>query len=487
MNSLTLLVVTDLHYARRAEWDPEVERTFHDLTLEWLHRALRAASGSHRPDALVLLGDLVQDGRQPGSDHDLQDIADMAEDSGLPVIVTPGNHDAYAAQVFHVFGDTPGPHAINGYTLYSFYDEYDSEERCTRRQRDLDAFLSAPCDGPIVALQHPPIFPDVDCSEFPYMPTNVEAIRQAYERKGVILSLSGHYHAATDPAEHNGVLYRTCPAMIRPPFGFDLVSIENGEARITPMQLGMPDGWEIVDTHTHTHFGYCAEDVHPETSGARAQALGLAGINCVEHAGQVYLPANAFWGTEHINDPDAIECARNSPDNRMPAFRRAMQGFRSGYRRIGLELECNCEGRLTLLEEDREGWDVLLGAVHWLPKNRPSRTDREFKATFMWLVQSMVQGGIHVLAHPFRVFNANRMERPTDLYRPLAQLLKRCDVAAEMNFHHGHPDPEFFRICAEEGTRVVLSSDAHRLDEVGDLQPHFEMLRGLGLGPDVIG
>ena len=53
-------------------------------------------------------------------------------------------------------------------------------------------------------------------------------------------------------------------------------------------------------------------------------------------------------------------------------------------------------------------------------------------------------------------------------------------MAAELNFHYNDPDPEFFRICREEGTRIVMGSDAHQLREVGDLQPHLRLLRQIG-------
>jgi histidinol phosphatase-like PHP family hydrolase len=124
---------------------------------------------------------------------------------------------------------------------------------------------------------------------------------------------------------------------------------------------------------------------------------------------------------------------------------------------------------------------VLLGAVHWLPSNLPSQTPAKFAASFMTVVEQLASQGIHVLAHPFRIFSQEHIPVPSELHRAVARLLKEHGVAAEVNFHYNDPDPEFFRVCREEGTRIVMGSDGHKLDEVGDLQPHLRMLRQIGV------
>ncbi len=164
----------------------------------------------------------------------------------------------------------------------------------------------------------------------------------------------------------------------------------------------------------------------------------------------------------------------------MPAFRAALQGVRSDFVRVGLEVECDCNGDLTLPEEDRHGWDVLMGAIHWLPDHLPALTASDCARSFMHVAEKLVPQGIDVLAHPFRFFHQKGLGRPTGLYRPLAELLAAHGVKAEVNFHHNEPDPEFFRICIELGVQLTLGSDAHELREVGHLLPHLRFLAQLG-------
>ena len=90
---------------------------------------------------------------------------------------------------------------------------------------------------------------------------------------------------------------------------------------------------------------------------------------------------------------------------------------------------------------------------------------------------------IDVLAHPFRFFSWNGLERPTHLYPVVADLLADSGVAAEVNFHAHQPDAEFIRQCFGKGVKIALASDAHDLAEVGEFWPHVNVLRQAGITP----
>jgi len=476
MARLTLLVASDFHYSRGTDrMSPSA------LGPEWVRRIALDAQADGSPDAFVLLGDLAEDGSSPLAERDLAAMAAAVREVGLPAIVVPGNHDGDAGRCLRIFGDHAGAHEVKGYNLFSVVDSYDEEGRWRRSADALDALGRAGSRAPLILLQHPILFPDVDCSEYPYLAENAEEVRQACSRAGVFLSISGHYHEGVPLTRYDGVWYLTCGAVVRPPHRYYLVTLEDGAVHVEERSLGFKGPVAIHDGHTHSHFGYCAEDVHPEKSLERATLLGLAGLTCLEHAGQLYLSRDDYWRWAHVEDVSAIVRARKTPENRMPAFRSAMMRFRSPSLLVGLEVECDREGRLNLLDEDREGWDVLLGAVHVIPSSLPCRTAEERARSFMRIVEWLLRGGVDVLAHPLRLFEAKGLPPPRDMYRPLARLLRAHDTGAEVNFHNNRPDPEFFRICAEEGVRLTLGSDAHRLDEVGALQPHLRLLKQIGI------
>ena len=72
------------------------------------------------------------------------------------------------------------------------------------------------------------------------------------------------------------------------------------------------------------------------------------------------------------------------------------------------------------------------------------------------------------------------MEEPEELYAPVVELLRRYNVAAEINFHAGYrPNPEFFSLCLKHGVKLSLGTDSHNLYEVGFLMPHLQLLRDI--------
>ena len=475
-----MLVIADPHYVRAAGRECTMSDRMGQHTLEWTQRAIEETMRINPPDAIALMGDIVDNGYAVGAEKDIAEFAKVIKATGVPVIVVPGNHDGNAERVFEAFGDARGRHCINNYILYSFADNYGDDETPMRHPDVIRQFLNEVDDRPVITLQHPPLHPAVDCTNYPFMPGNTTEIIAAYKHAGVVLSLSGHYHSGTEPALKDGVTYLTCATIAEAPFHFYIVSVQGHDVTVDRRSLQIPSSVELVDTHIHTHFAYCAEDIHPNESSKRARLMGAKGIVYAEHAAQLYLSEPDYWGGRHIDEPEAIQNSRCSDFNRMPTYRSEMAGFRSDYVQIGLEVECDRKGDLTLLEEDRDGWDILLGAVHYLPGNMAASTRMQREESFLRVVDQVTSLGIDVLAHPFRFFYKKKLPRPTDIYRPVAKLLRTRNIAAEINFHTNEPDPDFFRCCLEEGVRIVTGSDAHALREVADLQPHLRLLRDIG-------
>jgi histidinol phosphatase-like PHP family hydrolase len=61
-----------------------------------------------------------------------------------------------------------------------------------------------------------------------------------------------------------------------------------------------------------------------------------------------------------------------------------------------------------------------------------------------------------------------------------AAMLKKHGVAAEINYHTNEPEPEFFRLCIEQGVKIVFGSDSHNLCEIGDFYPHLRLIDRIG-------
>lgn len=484
--SFRLLILTDVHYAATPADAVGPARRRCLLGRELLRRAITDARRRGGFDAVAVLGDLLNRGDASGRAE--QDLAALAEElssatSDVPLLLVPGNHDGPAEGVYKAFDERPGPQQIGHLRFFVFTDVYDPSDRCTRLEEDRRRFreFAAAGEGPIVVLQHNPVHPAID-DPYPYMHTNREQVLADYAAAGVLLSLSGHYHKGTPPARLDGVTYFTAPALCESPFCYSVAEIKGQDVRIHTHRLVLADEVSLVDSHAHTEFAYCGTNISAADEIDRARTFALGGLFLVEHAPQLYVTKEEFYSGQHVRRPELWTSGRC---RRMDDFRQAMLPLRDGYVRVGLEVELDAEDRLILDDADR-GWpDILVGAIHFLSKDHSQYSDAEMAAEFMRVNRKLIEHGVHVLAHPWRVFTWFRRSVPTHLYGELADLLASANVAAEINFHLNQNDPAFFRICVRRGVKLALGSDAHTPEEMADLHEHLAFLREIADGREL--
>ena len=438
---------------------------------------LRAVDDANRRggfDAVALMGDLLNDG-----DAALDTVARTVREAvgSAPMLVVAGNHDGPADRLRSAFGHPPDLAALGGYWFVAFTDTYAEGDDCTRTAADRRRLRElADRDGaPIVALQHNPVWPDPDTdSDYPYLHTNRDEVMRDYRDAGVLLSISGHYHAGGDLASAGGVRYLTAPALCESPHAYLLVTLIGREVRVDRRELLLPADPPLIDTHVHTDFAYCREDVTAAGAIDRARTFGLAGICLVEHAGQLYCSEDEFWSAAHIRRPGVW---RTSPHSRMPQFRRDILPLHSDWVRVGLEVALDVDGKLTLRDDDRDWPDLLVGAIHWLPRDETALSDAEVASLVMATCEGLLTEGVDVLAHPWRIFRWCGRTVPTDLFAPLADMLAATNTAAEINFHCNTPSEDFVAACIDRGVKIALASDAHALRDVALLGAHLALLR----------
>jgi histidinol phosphatase-like PHP family hydrolase len=482
---LNLLVLTDLHHAPcegATFFCPERERIAGPLLLNKALRRMRHAGTP--PDALVLLGDAAGrylDAAQ--TDAALRAVAEEAKRSGLPVLAVPGNHDGDLARYAELFGCQPGLHVIKGYGLLLFSAEYDEADN-TRRGDDelaLPARCAAEHPGlPLIALQHNPLHPAID-DPYPYVPKNADAIRGSYEKAGVLLSLSGHFHPGQPLHTVGGVQYCTLRAAGDAPYCFLHVRVAGNSVEVREHAL-YAEAPGLVDVHCHTEYSYCATTVSAAADVALSRLLGLGGVCLVDHTFQLYFPPEEAWSWRWQTDRGMVEDAWRRGRGRMPEYVRRAAGLRSEFVRVGLELDLLSDGSLLLAEEDRRGWDLFIGAIHAIDGNpRGGRTPGEVERLFMRENERLLAHPINVLAHPLRFFRQSGLTCPSHLFAPLADMLAAAGVAAEINFHVQEADALFFEACLERGVKLALGTDAHDAAETAELMPHLALLRRVGV------
>ncbi len=487
LDELNLLIITDVHYVDQAKHTCPHESRKASLGLELVQRGLRWALRTIDVDAIALLGDLLDNGKAEDAELDLIALRDAINSFGKPIMLVPGNHDTPPEHMAAILGDEPGAREIKGYQLITFADRYDENDVTTRGAAGLQLVRSARAehpDAPLIVLQHNPIHPPIE-SSYPYHLTDNDEVMRTYSECRVTLSVSAHYHPGQELHEERGVQYVTAPALAEVPFRMLHLRLRGTQVEANEIPLALDAPFPLVDVHMHSHYAYCDAGMQPAQAIERAKLMGLDGMVFAEHAAHLYVSAKEYGSGALQDDLSMMQQAKAAGTARMDAYRREMEPLRSDFVGLALEVDFDRDGNWTLLDEDREGWDFFIAAVHRIAGFDPqSATPAELRREFMAANERALSSGAQVLAHPFRYFRRSKIDTPKDLYRPLARMIAQSGVAAEINFHTNEPDPEFFGYLLEEGATLALGTDAHSLVEVAEMQPHLELLREIGWSDD---
>lgn len=180
--------------------------------------------------------------------------------------------------------------------------------------------------------------------------------------------------------------------------------------------------------------------------------------------------------------------------------------------RLGIEADFipGAEDRIANLLDARD-FDYVVGSVHFLADHALDMDDHSvwgtgrsaediWRAYFLALGEAARSGLFDILAHPDLVkiwspTHPANPERPLpegDLrryYELALDGIAESSVAIEVSTaglrkraQEIYPAPAFLAMCLEAGTRVALSSDAHRPEDVGaDYDQALELLESLGV------
>ncbi len=267
------------------------------------------------------------------------------------------------------------------------------------------------------------------------------------------------------------------------PFRFAVLTLDGDSARfeVEAEQFRLPPG--LMDSHVHTPLAYCSENMSMRAVLEIAELEGLEKVVFTEHSGHLYSPIRDYWSGEKSRWFESFPDSGPFQVDRTDLFFNLFHGLDRTRCLKGMELDVDSRGNVVLKEGVRERLDLTLGAVHVLNRELPQEKKAE---QFFLMAKSLIDNGIDVLAHPFRVFSWDGVgEKPEALFDPLVRLLKDHKVAAEINFHRNRPDPVFTRKCIDAGVKIALGSDSHNLYEVGFFQPHLRFLREIGYNGDL--
>ena len=477
---VTIGVIADVHYG---DDYPDGRRrcSIGNILLE---RAVRRMNRLIRPDVVLVLGDVIDDGDSPAAEERLHELRNTLDTLEAPYLAIPGNHDGDPELFYRVFPRPQPFEDIAGARFMAFVDQEEPGYNATRSDADIERIRIARADyeGPLIALQHVCLFPP-EQSVAPYNYTNATEIIAAMKESGVGLSVSGHHHHGAEDTAENGVTFVNAPGLCEAPFPFLEITVDGEQVETRRHELVMPGELQLVDNHLHTELAYCSQDMTVEKAIALARDFGLAGITFAEHAGQLYFDRKPYWRNVWLEA--GIEGAEDA-HNRMASYLELKRAHEDGFARFSLEVECDARGRLLVKRDDLRHFDHLVGTIHGLPGlTKEAPPTQGALDDFLFMVDSLGKQGVCVLAHPMRIFRRAGWDMPGELFEPTARLLRKHEVAAEINFHTNEPSVELVRCCLAQGVKFSFGSDSHNLSEIGDFAYHIALLREAGFDGDL--
>jgi histidinol-phosphatase (PHP family) len=245
-----------------------------------------------------------------------------------------------------------------------------------------------------------------------------------------------------------------------------------------------------ADYHSHTPLCQHAEGTPAEYVQAAIDA-GLSEYGIADHA-----PVNPEpfddWRMLSSQLPDYfawIEEAKAAADGRITV-------------RAGIECDWlpGCEAWVSKLKEKYQ-WDYLIGSVHYLSDwdfdnpawlKKWAETDVEDAWNRYWKTYAdMAESGLfEILAHPdlIKKFGYRPSGDLSHWYEPAIDAIATSGCAIEINTSGWHkpcqeayPAAEFLDLACSAGIPVVISSDAHKPEELGrDFDKAIELAKRAG-------
>lgn len=474
--SLKIVLLTDLHYSKQSnEACPDRSGELADILLL---RAVHRINRYIKPNVTILAGDLIDQADTPAALQLLTELKTVADKLESPFIAIPGNHDPEPEVFYSVFNRPDDFIDIGNCRILPFLDKETPGYNAFRTPEDISRLrrLGSSFDGPVITLQHVPVFPTEAC-DCPYNLDDAKQVLSAMYDAGVCLSLAGHRHSGFELTDAKGVKYITSPALCEFPFTYHIIEVsDSGCVKSTKETLGWDRPEKLHDMHIHTQLAYCNENMMPEKAIRFGRALGLTGLGFNEHTTHLYFSRDEYY--DKLPFREGITAA--SPENnRAIEYLNMVYPLLDENMLVGMEVDFDNAGAPIVKTDLMANTEITCGALH---RSTLAGTQQEANERFLYMTRKIVESGIRFLAHPFRVFRRSGMERPPELYAPLARLLAEHEVAAEINFHTNDPDPEFFKKCLEYDVKLVFGSDSHNLYEVGEFSGFIKLMRTIGAG-----
>lgn len=281
MDQITIAVATDLHYLAPEltdqgkffqefikTGDGKVVHYCEELTEAFVEQII-----AEKPDALILSGDITFNGEKQ-SHIKLAEKLRRVKDTGIIVLVMPGNHDMDSTQAASFHGDSyTFEESVDMYEFEEIYRAFGYSEALEKDDASLsfiaeltpelrvlmldansvnsmglladstiawveEQLQKAEQDGArVVAVSHQNVLQHNSLFSFGYMIVNNASLLELYEKYNVICNLSGHIHMQHITQSENGMPEITTSALSVSPNQYGVLTLSDGDADYHTVQV----------------------------------------------------------------------------------------------------------------------------------------------------------------------------------------------------------------------------------------------------------
>jgi len=224
----------------------------------------------------------------------------------------------------------------------------------------------------------------------------------------------------------------------------------------------------IYDLHTHTTYSHGLGSILDNVKEAHAK--GLTAIGITDHG-----PGHMSYGIKMSE----VEQMRSDIEE-------AKKLFPDMDIKLGVEANiANEDGSLDLSKEEQKLFDYVIAGYHyeylgknkvkgaalsassWLSDHHMPISIYAIERNTDLVVKAIYENDIKVLTHP-----GDKMK--VDIKR-IAQAAAKRGTLLEINNHHGHLNAEELRIASFYDVNFILSSDAHKVENVGNVENAYKI------------
>ena len=239
------------------------------------------------------------------------------------------------------------------------------------------------------------------------------------------------------------------------------------------------------DCHLHTTRSACGENMTDEWLCRKAHENAVR-FTVTDHAMHLYYEPAIAWA---MMTDDGIALYEERKASGRDTIARYIEDIRScGHPNMmaGIELDVQPDGQIMFPADLRDQLDIMVGALHYMPtiqKKAPEdQVIAEFKRQTTWLLEY----GVDVLAHPFRIMLQQDHAVSPELVEWTVEQAGKYHTAVEINSHKPFVDHDvaMVKLAVARGLKLATGTDAHNSRDFGVFDYHRDILKQAGVSDE---